>query len=90
MGGQTYRDSFKAEGEAALNKLKALLHEGNVKRIVIEHQGRTVAEFPLTAGIVGAALAPIPAAIGALIGFLDNCTIHVERETQQPEETKRA
>ena len=57
MADKTYWESFKAEGGAAIEKLKALIHEGNVRRIVIQHEGRNVAEFPLTAGIVGAVLA---------------------------------
>ena len=77
-------ESFKAEGEDAIRKLKELIHEGNVRRIVIEHQGRSVAEFPLTAGVVGAVLAPIVAAIGALVALLKDCTIRVEREDAEP------
>jgi hypothetical protein len=87
---KTYWESFKAEGEAAADKVKALVHEGNVRRIVVQHEGRTVAEFPLTAGIVGVVLAPVVAAIGALIALLKNCTIRVEREEQNPDDAKRA
>ena len=76
----TYWESFKAEGEAALEKVKALIHEGNVRRIVVQHEGRTIAEFPLTAGIVGAVLAPVVAAVGAMIALLKDCTIRIERE----------
>ena len=80
----TYWESFKAEGEAALEKIRALIHEGNVRRIVVQHEGRTVAEFPLTVGIVGAVLAPVIAAVGALIALLKDCTIRVEREDDRP------
>lgn len=73
-------ESFKVEGANAINKLKAVIHEGNVRRVVIQHDGRTVAEFPLTAGVVGAVLAPVLAAIGALVAVLQDCTIQVERE----------
>lgn len=90
MAEKTYWESFKAEGEAAADKVKALVHEGNVRRIVVQHEGRTVAEFPLTAGIVGVVLAPVVAAIGALIALLKNCTIRVEREEQNPDDAKRA
>ena len=76
----TYWESFKAEGEAAIEKIKALIHEGNVRRIVVQHEGRTVAEFPLTAGIVGVVLAPVVAAVGAIIALLKDCTIRIERE----------
>ena len=81
MAEQSQWDSFKAEGGNVINKIKALIHEGNVRRVVIQHDGRSVAEFPLTAGVVGAVLAPVLAAIGALIALLQDCTIRVERET---------
>ena len=82
MGGmpeKTYWDSFKAEGENVISRIKALIREGNVRRVVIQHEGRTVAEFPLTAGVVGAVLAPVLAAIGAVVALLQDCTIQVER-----------
>lgn len=80
MATKTYWDSFKAEGENVISKIKELVHEGNVRRVVIHHGGRTVAEFPLTAGVVGTVLAPVLAAIGALVAILQDCTIQVERE----------
>lgn len=92
MSDKTYWDSFKAEGENVIAKLKALIHQGNVRRVVIEQDGRSVAEFPLTAGVVGAVLAPPLAAIGALVALLQDCTIRVEREKtdadrEQPRQT---
>jgi len=50
-----------------------------VRRVVIEHEGRTIAEFPLTLGVVGAVLAPVVAAIAAVVALFKDCTIHVER-----------
>ena len=58
---------------------RSWLHEGNVRRIVIKQDGRTIAEFPLTVGVVGAVLAPLLAAVGALAAVLTECTIEVER-----------
>jgi len=81
MPDRTTWESFKAETGNVIGKIKSLIHEGNVRRVVIQHQGRTVAEFPLTAGVVGAVLAPVLAAIGALIALLQDCTIQVERVT---------
>ena len=80
MIANTCWESFKAEGENVAGKITALVHEGNVRCVVIQHQGRAVAEFPLTAGVVGAVLAPVLAAIGVLVALLQDCTIHVERE----------
>jgi len=80
MTDKTYWETFKAEGEGVVNKLKEIIREGNVRRVVVQHQGRTVAEFPLTAGVIGAVLAPVLAALGALVALLQDCTIQVERE----------
>ena len=79
MADKTYCESLKAGSENAVAKLKGWIHEGNVRRVEIQHDGRTVAEFPLTAGLVGAVLAPVLAAIGALVALLQDCTIKVER-----------
>jgi len=73
-------ESVKAEGNAVLDKLRELLHEGNVRRVRVRHNGRTIAEFPLTAGVVGAVFAPGLAAIGAIVAIAKDCTIEVERE----------
>lgn len=74
-------DTFKAEGESALGRIRALIREGNVRRVVVEHDGHVVAEFPLTAGVVGAVFSPILAAVGAFIAILQDCTIRVEKES---------
>ena len=92
MTDKTFWESFKAESESVVERLKALIKEGNVRRVVIQHEGRTVAEFPLTAGVVGVVLAPVVAAIGAMIALLKDCTIQVERvnradEQDQPPQT---
>jgi Domain of unknown function (DUF4342) len=79
MADKTSWDTFKAESGNVLSKIKALIHEGNVRRVVVKHDGRIVAEFPLTAGVVGAVAAPVLAAIGALLALLQDCTIEVER-----------
>ena len=78
---ETCWESVKAEGNAVLDKLRDLLHEGNVRRVRVRHGGRTIAEFPLTAGVVGAVFAPGLAAIGAIVAIAKDCTIEVERET---------
>ena len=70
MTGKTLWESVKVEADAIADKLRELIHEGNVRRIRIVHQGRTVAEFPVTAGVVAVVLAPIAAAVGALVALL--------------------
>jgi hypothetical protein len=89
MADKTVWESFKAESGNVINKIKELIREGNVRRVVIQHQGRSVAEFPLTAGVVGAVLAPVLAAIGAVVALLQDCTIQVEREDRQDKENEQ-
>ena len=76
-------ESVKVEGANVLDKLQALVREGNVRRVIVSQRGRTIAEFPLTVGVVGAVFAPILAAIGAMVALVQDCTIHVERETPE-------
>jgi hypothetical protein len=71
--------SFTATGSQVIDTIKNLIHEGNVRRISIKQDGRTIAEFPLTLGVVGAALAPPLAAVGAIAALVTDCTIEVER-----------
>lgn len=89
MTSKTCWESFKAEGENVVEKVKQLVHEGNVRRVVIKHDGRSVAEFPLTAGVVGALLAPVLAAIAVVIALVKDCTIEVERTTSDVSATER-
>jgi hypothetical protein len=74
------REEFSVSGDQLLNKIKELVHEGNVRRILVKHEGKTVVEFPLSAGIIGVLLAPQLAAIGVIGALLAKCTIEVERQ----------
>ena len=64
-----------------------LVDEGNVRRVVVKQRGKTIAEFPLTAGVIGAVIAPVAAAIGALSALMAECTIEVEKTVDEPEST---
>jgi hypothetical protein len=77
---QTCWESIKAEGSGVLDKLKDLVHQGNIRRVRVRQGERTIAEFPLTAGVVGAVLAPMLAAIGAVVALAKDCTIEIQRE----------
>ncbi|HET9220265.1 MAG TPA: DUF4342 domain-containing protein [Terriglobia bacterium] len=79
MSERTWWETIRAEGQELLNKVEELIREGNVRRIVIKQQGRSIAEFPLMVGVVGAVIAPVLAAIGAVIALAKDCTIEVER-----------
>jgi len=80
--------TFRVSGDELVKRVKELLHEGNVRRVIIKQHGRTVVEFPLTVGVVGAVLAPILAAVGALAAVLTDCSIEVERAV--PDDTSNA
>lgn len=75
------RNEFKVKGEELLKKIKELIHEGNVSRIIIkDDSGRTYLEIPVTIGVVGAIFAPVLAAVGALAALAANFTIEVIRK----------
>ena len=74
------REEFRASGGQMLDKIKQLLHEGNIRRVIIKQDNRVIAEFPLTLGIVGALLAPTLAAIGAIAALAAEYTIVVEKQ----------
>jgi hypothetical protein len=76
----TRRESISVEGSDLLEQVKHLIHEGNVRRIAILHDGHTVLEFPVTVGVVGLLAAPWLAAVGAAAAVLTECTVEVERE----------
>jgi hypothetical protein len=74
-------EEFSVNGDDLLAKVRALIAEGNVRRITVKSkEGKNVVELPLTVGIVGAALAPVLAAIGAMAALVTECSIVVERE----------
>jgi hypothetical protein len=76
---------FTLDGDQVVAKVKELLHEGNIRRIIIKNEeGRTMLEVPLTIGVLGAALLPVLAAIGAAAAIATRCTLVVEREGASP------
>jgi Domain of unknown function (DUF4342) len=79
MKDHSWWETIKGEGQQLLDKIEDLIQQGNVRRIVIKQHGRTIAEFPLLVGVVGAVVAPVLAAIGAVIALVKDCQIEVER-----------
>jgi len=78
---KTTQEFFSINGESLLKKVKELIEEGNIRKITIKDKaGKELMSFPLTVGVVGAVVAPILAAVGALAALIGECTIAVERE----------
>jgi hypothetical protein len=78
MAEESGKKEFRVSGEELLKKVKEVIHEGNVRRIIIkDDKGKTYVEIPLTLGVVGVILAPVWAAIGALAAMAGNFTIEV-------------
>jgi hypothetical protein len=74
------REEFKVNGDEIVKKIKELIKEGNVRRIIIKNEkDETLVEIPLTIAVVGTFFAPVLAAVGALAALMTNCTIEVER-----------
>ncbi|MCK5058923.1 MAG: DUF4342 domain-containing protein [Candidatus Aminicenantes bacterium] len=78
--GKSWHEEFKVTGGEIIDKVKELIHEGNIRRITIkDEKGKTIIEIPLTLGVVGAALLPHLAAIGAIAALVTKMTIVVEK-----------
>ncbi len=77
-------EEFKVTGEDLLKKVKAVIAEGNVRRITVKNkEGKEMLVLPLTLGVVGIALAPVLAAVGAIAALVTECTIVVERDDEK-------
>ena len=73
-------EEFRVNGEELIAKIKQLIHESNIRRIIIKDKdGKTVMEIPLTIGVVGVLLAPTLAAVGAIAALLTEATVVVEK-----------
>ena len=81
MNDQQRTQEFTLNGDEVVANVKELIREGNIRRISIKNEdGRTMLEVPLTLGLIGAALLPVFAAIGAAAALATRCTIVVERD----------
>jgi hypothetical protein len=89
MEGHT-KHEFQVKAEELLEKVKELVHEGNVRRIIIKNdKGDTYVEIPVTIGLLGALIAPVFAAVGALAALAANFTIEVERKEESDSESDK-
>ncbi|MEX0690687.1 MAG: DUF4342 domain-containing protein [Gemmatimonadales bacterium] len=77
---QVERTEFRVQGDGLVTKLKELLHQGNIRRVIIKNdEGKILIEIPLTVGVVGAMLLPVWAAVGAIAAIAADLTIVVEK-----------
>ena len=83
-------EKFTVEGNRVVEKVKELIHQGNIRRVRLIHKGRPLIDIPLTIGVPVAAAtvlaAPVLAALGAIAALVTECTIEVERVEDTPEE----
>ncbi len=75
------KEQFKVYGHDLVKKIKELVKEGNIRRIIIKNEkGKVMMEVPITFAVIGAVFAPVLAALGALAALMTQCTIEVERK----------
>jgi len=83
MTEEVRKEEFRIDGNELLKKVKEIIKEGNARRIIIKHGGKTILEVPLTIGAAGvgalAIFAPVLVAVGAIAGILTRCTLIVEK-----------
>ena len=81
-------EKFTIAGKDFVERIKQLIHEGNIRRVRVLHEGRTVLEIPLSIGAPAAAIgilaAPVLAALGAFAALVTECTIEVEKTEEPP------
>ena len=69
-------EEIKVSGEGLLARIKEIVHEGNIRRLIIKNDdGTTLIGIPVTLGVIGIVLAPVWAAVGALAALLTECTL---------------
>lgn len=86
---QSTRESFKVTGDEIISKVKEIIREGNARKIIIRNdKDETIIEFTLTIGAIGAVLAPVFAAVGAIAALASDCTIIVEKREKPSGEDK--
>ena len=77
-------ESFRVSGDEILDKVKEIIREGNARKIIIKNEKeKTIMEFTLTIGAIGAVIAPIFAAVGVIAALSTDCTIIVEKRVQK-------
>lgn len=83
----SWTEEFTVRSGEVIDKVKELIHEGNVTKVRVKHDGRTLVDIPVTLGTIGAVVLPQLAALGVLVAVFKRCTIEVVR-SEEPAETE--
>ena len=87
---ENIKEEFRVRGEELVEKIKQLIHEGNVRRLIIKDEdGKIFLEIPVTFGVIGAMFAPMLAAAGAVAAMVANLKVEVVRNEEPPEPEKK-
>ncbi|MCX6240657.1 MAG: DUF4342 domain-containing protein [Bacteroidetes bacterium] len=87
---ENIKEEFRVKGEELVEKVKQLIHEGNVRRLIIKDEtGKVYLEIPVTFGVIGAIIAPLLAAVGAIAAMVANLKIEVIRSEDEKETEKK-
>lgn len=81
----SWTEEFTVRSGEVIDKVKELIHEGNVTKVRVKHDGRTLVDIPVTLGTIGAVVLPQLAALGVLVAVFKRCTIEVVRSEEQNE-----
>ncbi|MEX2356018.1 MAG: DUF4342 domain-containing protein [Thermaerobacterales bacterium] len=81
----TWQETIQAQGGELVDKVKRLIQEGNVNRLVVKNNGDTLFEVPVTVGAIGALLLPTAAALGVVAAMVTRCSLIVERRHAGPD-----
>lgn len=79
---QEYREQFSVQGDNLVDMVKGLVHEGNVRRLIVKQNGHVVVEIPVTWGVLGTLLSPSLAALAAIGLMVSDCTVEVIRDEE--------
>jgi len=80
---KTVREEYSVSSDDLVKRVKELIHEGNVTRIIVRNEkGETLLEIPATVGVIGAILAPWMAALGVIAALAARCKIIVEKREE--------
>ena len=87
---ENLKEEFRVKGEELVEKVKQLIHEGNVRRLIIKDEdGKVYLEIPVTFGLIGAIFAPMLAAVGAVAAMVANLKVEVVRDEDPPAPEKK-